>query len=140
MDKQAILDTVKLYNEKKSEVEDLHDKLEDELFMKVIELLQWENANIGTHHDIAAMGVQYSYETEYFDTYVHLFVQASWSYGGYDTKSYKVSYDKLFSDDWKEAAIAEYNQQLENERKKHLEDEEEKERLEYLRLKAKFEN
>lgn len=109
MNKNEIKELVKNYIKMKDETEKLHDKLEDELFMKVIELLQWENENIGTHHDIEAMGVQYRYETEYFDTYVHLFVEASWSYGGHDTNSYKIPYDKLFSDDWKDAEIEKYN-------------------------------
>ena len=136
-----------------------------ELYEKARKVWIWENENLGTNHKyidyslkddkecIAFYTSKYGRSIEFEEDYVVdkenfaiYAVYDSWAYGGYEEKELTIPLYKLLNDDWREAALKEYQEKQEVARKERETEEkiraikkEEKERAEYERLKAKFE-
>ena len=127
---------IKTFLQKEKEV----SEMKKELIQKAKEILIWENENIGGSYDINDQGVHYSCQVEIGEKTVCLNVKCSWAYGGYDENDYEIPLSKFFCDDWKEAALAEYQDQLQKKEQEKAEKTAKRERAEYERLKAKFEN
>ncbi|MBQ8218359.1 MAG: hypothetical protein IJZ79_03545 [Bacilli bacterium] len=138
MNKDEIKELAKKYCQMKDEIEQIHDKLESELFDKFIEVLKWKNENLGTAFDIDDARTQYWFTSEFYEDNMQVDVERHWSYGGHDTDFWNISYDMLLSDDWKEAALAQYKLEQEEKQKKQVSDEEEKELAELRRLSEKY--
>lgn len=124
----TIMQKIQEYLAKKEEVEKLYDVLKNEILEKAIDLLLWENKNLGKNHDIGCKGVYYSYKVHLYEDSVGLDVYSSWAYGGNDTEYHIIPYKKLFLNDWKEKAVIEYRENLGKKKKKELEKLEEKKR------------
>lgn len=91
----------------------MYADLENKLLYKLINILLWENENIGTGHDIGAKGVRYHYTIHFDKEYIEFIVESSWAYGGYDTEYHLIPYEKVLSDDWKDKALLSYQKRLE---------------------------
>lgn len=117
------------------------------IFAKAKEVFTWENDNIGTNHELTeTSGWCCKNISISEDGYVYIDAYEIWSYGGYDEDDFMIEQYKLFSDDWREKALEEYNLRMEQSLKDKTEKEkqelleiERKEREELARLKAKYE-
>lgn len=134
------------YLKLKKEADQLYEKIYKDLIAKAIDILLWENENIGTEHDVKFNHRDYSYHIEFLEKSAVLEVDITWPYGGYERENHYISYEKLLNNDWKEKVLKEYKDKCEQERKlKEQKEQEEKaalldkERKEYERLRAKFE-
>ena len=122
------------YINKEKELKKMYSNLKDKLLDKLIGILLWENENLGTKHDIGCKGVSYYYTLHFKEDHIEFIVQSSWAYGGYDEEYHDIPYEKIFSDDWKEKVLSNYQKRLKEIKQKELE----QERKEYERLKEKF--
>lgn len=123
-------------NEKEKEIQ----SMKDTLIEKAKEVLTWENENTGGKYDINDPIVHYYFTVETDENSIYLHVESSWRYGGHDENTYTVPLYKILSDDWKEKAVEEYKACQEKEKAEEEAKKAAKEREEYERLKAKFEN
>lgn len=138
MNKNEIIELAKKYNQMKDEIEEIHDILEKELFDKFIDVLKWKNENLGTQYDIDDAKTRYFFTSEFYEDNMQVDVERQWSFGGHDTDFWNISYDMLLSDDWKETALKEYQKKLLlTEQQKH-DEQMQKDKAEYERLKAIF--
>lgn len=123
------------YEEKKARISEIKSKV----FEKTKEILTWENENLGCKHDVIVNSKWRCTNIEIEENGVWLNVEETWSYGGYDNKEIFMSYDKLFSDEWREDALKTYKSNQEKIQKQKLIEVEKKELAELKRLKAKYE-
>lgn len=112
----------------------MYSDLKDKLLDKLIDILLWENKNLGTKHDIGCKGVSYYYTLHFEEDCIEFVVESSCAYGGHDEEIHFIPYEKIFSDDWKEKVLLNYQKRLEEIKQKELE----RERKEYEKLKEKF--
>lgn len=113
----------------------------DELVQKARRVLKWKDEHFDTSY---LRYKQMGYIHEIGSNYVVLCLpDIDWEQ---PTKYYNISFDELFTEDWKEKALQEYKEKQKKaaEEAKQLEEElrlamEANERAEYERLKAKFE-
>lgn len=131
---EKLMDKISDYIAKKNELEQLHNELKEEFLQKAIDMLIWENENIGERHDINSKGTSYSYHIWFNKDDIELKVESSWSYGGYDVEEYVIPYEKLLSDEWKKDALLEYQEKMVLIEQAKIE----RERKEYERLKEIF--
>lgn len=119
------------------------------LYEKAQEVLRWENKNLGTNHEYIDYHLKVD-DADCIDFYpdedhIRFLTYDTWAYGGYEEKGVSIPLYKILSDDWRNAAIKEYLDKLEQERKEKEKAEkeaerkaEEIERAQYERLKKKF--
>ena len=98
----------KLYLQKKKELKQLYSTLVDDLRNKALEVLQWENENIGTNHELNPAAEEYQFDI--CKTGVNMTVTSP-----LQNKQMMLflPYEKLLSDDWKEEALEIYRQSKE---------------------------
>lgn len=127
----------------KKETDILYEKIYQDFITESIKILLWENENVGTQHDVAFNSHDYSYTIEFLEKYAVLEVDITWPFGGNEREYYNIPYEKYFSEEWKEVSLKNYKDiQQRKLEEKRLKEEKLllKERKEYERLKAKFEN
>lgn len=124
-----------------SELNNEFQKYRQELFQRAKDVLKWKDDNLGQEF--------LKYKTR---GYIHELRSNSIVLCLPDIDAelpaqyYNVSFDEIYSDDWKEIALKEYEKKIQEKRKeeqlakeKALVEKEIRERLEYERLKAKYE-
>lgn len=134
-----IMDKIQQYVKLNEQLEAISEELEPIMLDKVIDVLLWKNKNTGGNYDVEAENVHYFYKLDFFKDGVILHVESSWAYGGHDDACYSVPYKQIFTEEWKDEAVKEYKEKLNEENRRLKEKAEAKERAEYERLKAKFE-
>lgn len=125
-DMENTMQLIQEYLTKQDEVKKLHEKLTNKVLRKALDILLWENENIGTDHDVERDGIRYLYDLVFKENYVLLNADKEWSYLTYDNDSYIIPYKKLFSDDWKEKALSDHKEKLTTEEKQQAKIEEKK--------------
>lgn len=111
------------YIAERNKVHEKHKKLEAELLPRIIDVLLWKNENVGTNYDIAAKNVRYDYELEFHTEHITLFVESWWKYGGHDSENIRIPYEWIFSDDWKDDEIREYQRRCDEAEQKRIAEE-----------------
>lgn len=127
-------------NQMQFELDDEFNKYSRELFKKAKEVLKWKDDNLGHEFLKYTTG---GHIKEIRSNYLVLCLpDTDYEIGNH---YYNVSFDEIYSDDWKEIALTSYKnkmqQKLEKEKiaqEKLLADREAKERAEYERLKLKY--
>ena len=119
--------------------------IQEILYKKAMEIGSWEKENLDKKPEIHKNTSWKCDEIEIDESEVCFHIYETWAYGGYDEKNVCIPTNKFISDDWREIALKEHLDKLEQEclEKEKKEKEEltkrlERERLEYERLKAIF--
>jgi hypothetical protein len=119
-------------------------KYKDELWKKAMEVLTWKHENLGKRC-LEKISMS-SYLNGVYEIRPDCIVVRLYNYWWDKYVYFNISFDELYSDEWKETALREYEarkqKEIEDEKlakENALADLEEKERQEYERLKAKFE-
>lgn len=126
----------------KAELNDEFEKYRQELFQKAKEVLKWKDDNLGQEFlKYTTRGHIHKIK----QNYIVLCLPDT----DYESPNhyYNVSFDEIYSDDWKEEALKEYEakkqRKLEEEqiaKENALIEQEAREKAEYERLRAKYEN
>lgn len=101
---------IETYLKLREECQSIYHDLKPVVLERTLDILEWENKNIGTDWDVRRPNVKYSYDVDFAKDGVNVKASISWSYGGYNEESYFVPYDKLLSDSWKEKELLSYNE------------------------------
>lgn len=121
--------SIETYINLKEKCQEMYRDLKIVVVERILDILEWENNNIGTEWDIRDEKAHYTYDLDFTKKGVDVKANISWSYGGHEIEHYFIPYDKLFSDDWKDEALYNKNQQ---ELSNKYSDKEKLEKVKYL--------